>query len=173
MAAIAQAPATAPPEAAPYPPSAIDAVSHGAIAFAQVYYEAYDEPTRRATELPALHLPDSKVVWNGTAVPAPQLGAWLAALPSSRHDLQTLDAHPLPPPNPASPNPDILVTITGSVLLGPSVFAPAAAADKAPSNAAHDMPRKFAEVFVLRAVAGREGLQPMYAIQSTNFRFIG
>jgi len=34
---------------APWSSAAIDAASHGAIAFCQIYYEAYDEPTRRAS----------------------------------------------------------------------------------------------------------------------------
>lgn len=34
--------------AGPWSTTAVDAASHGAIAFCQIYYEAYDEPTRRS-----------------------------------------------------------------------------------------------------------------------------
>ena len=33
----------------PWPSTAIEAASHGAIAFCQLYYETYDEPSRRST----------------------------------------------------------------------------------------------------------------------------
>jgi hypothetical protein len=36
------------PAKQPWPKQAIEAASHGAIAFCQIYYEAFDEPSRRA-----------------------------------------------------------------------------------------------------------------------------
>ncbi|RSH90394.1 DNA damage-inducible protein 1 [Saitozyma podzolica] len=83
--------------AGPWSSTAIDAASHGAIAFCQIYYEAYDEPTRRASDIPQLFLPDAKIIWNGNPVPPDpaSLAAFLAGVPLSRHDLQTLDCHPV------------------------------------------------------------------------------
>lgn len=45
-----------------------------------------------------MYTPDAKVIWNGNTVPPdpPSMSAFLDALPLSRHDLQSLDCHPLP-----------------------------------------------------------------------------
>ncbi|WVW80456.1 hypothetical protein I302_102438 [Kwoniella bestiolae CBS 10118] len=163
----------------PWPPAAIDAASHGAIAFCQVYYEAYDEPTRRDSEIPLLYLPNSKIIWNGNTVPSdrPGLSEFLKGIPLSRHDLQTLDCHPVS----AEPNtpPSLIINVTGSVLHGPTVLAPPSSAPDNRNNTANgkdatrDMPRKFHEMFMLKAVEQSEGMQPKYAIHSSNFRFIG
>ncbi|BEI85936.1 hypothetical protein CcaverHIS002_0602230 [Cutaneotrichosporon cavernicola] len=156
----------------PWPSAAIDAASHGAIAFTTIYYEAYDEPTRRSIEIPMFYLPSAKVVWNGNTVGADagSITSFLDAMPLSRHDLQTLDCHPLKPlPTAASTAPELLLTVTGSVLHGPTVMQ---FGDHAPSQPS-EYPRKFREVFVLRPIESAEGMQPKYAIQSANFRFIG
>lgn len=48
-------------------------------------------------EVPLLYLPNAKVVWNGNIVPSSQEGLrdFLSGIPFSRHDLQTLDCHPV------------------------------------------------------------------------------
>ncbi|CAK9779463.1 NTF2-like protein [Cutaneotrichosporon oleaginosum] len=156
----------------PWPPSAIDAASHGAIAFTTIYYEAYDEPTRRSVEIPQFYLPSAKVIWNGNTVAADpaSMAAFLDAMPLSRHNPQTLDCHPLKPlPSATATAPELLITITGSVLHGPTVMQ---YGDHAPTQPS-EYPRKYREVFVLRAIESAEGMQPKYAIQSANFRFIG
>ncbi|WWD18201.1 hypothetical protein CI109_102651 [Kwoniella shandongensis] len=162
----------------PWGAAAIDAASHGAIAFCQIYYECYDEPARRASEIPLLYLPSSKIIWNGNPVLSEPsaLSEFLASMPLSRHDLQTLDCHPLS----AEPNspPSLIIDVTGSVLHGPTVLAPPTSAsnDKSASSkgeAPRDTPRKFHEMFMLRAIEQGEGMQPKYAIHSSNFRFIG
>ncbi|RSH78442.1 uncharacterized protein EHS24_002167 [Apiotrichum porosum] len=160
--------AEAAPKPAPWSSSAIDAASHGAIAFCQIYYEAYDEPTRRSVEIPQFYLPTAKVVWNGNPVKpdVPSMTSFLDAFPLSRHDCQTLDCHPLKAQSGA---PELLLTVTGSVLHGPSVLK----IGDNPTVDPSEYPRKFREVFVLRPVEATEGMQPKYAIQSANFRFIG
>ncbi|KAI9634430.1 uncharacterized protein MKK02DRAFT_37961 [Dioszegia hungarica] len=164
------------PYIGPWSSHALDAASHGAIAFCQIYYEAYDEPTRRDTEIPQLFLPQAKVVWNGNPVPAdlPNFMGFLKGVPLSRHDLQTLDCHPIPVLDPAAPPssaPDIIVNVTGSVLHGPHVLA--GFNDAQATHAPQNHPRKFHEMFMLRAAEQGEGMQPKYAIHSSNFRFIG
>ncbi|WOO82709.1 NTF2-related export protein 2 [Vanrija pseudolonga] len=157
---------------APWSSAAIDAASHGAIAFCQIYYEAFDEPTRRSLEIPLFFLPTAKIVWNGNVVKpdAGSLNAFLNAFPLSRHDLQTLDCHPLKPLDPAAGGaPELVLTVTGSVLNGPSVMK----SGDAPPVGVSEHPRKFREVFVLKPTESAEGMQPKYAIQSSNFRFIG
>lgn len=52
--------------------------------------------------------------------------------------------------------PELLLTVTGSVLHGPSVMK---VGDHAPSDPS-EFPRKFREVFVLRPVESAEGMQP-------------
>ncbi|EKD03162.1 hypothetical protein A1Q2_02611 [Trichosporon asahii var. asahii CBS 8904] len=89
--------------------------------------------------------------------------AFLEAMPLSRHDCQTLDCHPLKGAQAGAP--ELLLTVTGSVLHGPSVMKTGDNPNVDPS----DMPRKFREVFVLRPVEAAEGMQP----KSANFRFIG
>ena len=45
-----------------------------------------------------MYLPDAKIIWNGNTVsPNPiALSPFLDTLPLSRHDLQSLDCHPMP-----------------------------------------------------------------------------
>ncbi|WVQ85696.1 hypothetical protein IAT38_007862 [Cryptococcus sp. DSM 104549] len=171
-------PATLPPPpttangtvpSAPWGPLAIDAAAHGAIAFCQIYYEAYDEPTRRAEDVPALYLPTAKIIWNGNTVPGDPaaLSEFLKSVPLSRHDLQTLDCHPVASePNSA---PSLIINVTGSVLHGPAVIS----SNNDKSVPDRDLPRKFHEMFMLKVVDQGEGLQPKYSIHSSNFRFIG
>ncbi|EIW72915.1 hypothetical protein M231_00171 [Tremella mesenterica] len=156
----------------PWPAPAIEASTHGAIAFCQVYYETYDEPLRRVSEIPLLYHPGAKLIWNGNLVPttSTELTAWLEAFPYSRHDLQTLDCHPAESPTPTSP-PDLIVNVTGSVFSGPASFPLHGTSGANQPNP--DKARKFHQMFMLRAVAGEGGLQPMYKIQTNNFRYIG
>jgi hypothetical protein len=56
----------------------------------------------------------------------------------------------------SGPAPDLIVNVTGSVLHGPTVMKNS---DK-PSLPPQDHPRKFHEIFVLRAAEQGEGLQP-------------
>lgn len=44
-----------------------------------------------------MYLPDAKVIWNGNTVPPnpAALAPFLDGLPLSRHDLQSLDCHPM------------------------------------------------------------------------------
>ncbi|WVF70984.1 hypothetical protein IAT40_005780 [Kwoniella sp. CBS 6097] len=184
MAAVAQMPnpgSTSSPVPQQWGAAAIDAASHGAIAFCQIYYEAYDDPTRRDSEIPLLYLPNSKIIWNGNTVSSEPaaLSEFLKGVPLSRHDAQTLDCHPVA----AEPNtpPSLIINVTGSVLHGPSVLATtysSSAPDRSGNTAkgteaARDMPRKFHEMFMLKAIEQAEGMQPKYAIHSSNFRFIG
>ncbi|WRT65976.1 uncharacterized protein IL334_002927 [Kwoniella shivajii] len=166
------------PAPQPWGAPAIDAASHGAIAFCQIYYEAYDEPTRRDAEIPLMYLPTSKVIWNGNTVPSERaaLSEFLKGIPLSRHDLQTLDCHPVSAESNTPPS--LIINVTGSVLHGPTVLAPPSSAPDSKNNsngkdATRDMPRKFHEMFMLKAVEQSEGMQPKYAIHSSNFRFIG
>ncbi|ODN84050.1 hypothetical protein L202_00077 [Cryptococcus amylolentus CBS 6039] len=161
-------PSSIPPAVQSWGPLAIDAAAHGAIAFCQIYYEAYDEPTRRPEEIPILYLPESKIIWNGNPISSEPtaLAEFLRSMPLSRHDLQTLDCHPVSSEE-GSP-PSLVINVTGSVLHGPSVLQPSG--DK---PAEKDMPRKFHELFMLKVVGGGEGNQPRYAVHSSNFRFIG
>jgi len=57
----------------------------------------------------------------------------------------------------SGPAPDLIVNVTGSVLNGPSVMAPP---DPRPEIAPQDHPRKFHEMFLLRAAEQVEGMQP-------------
>jgi hypothetical protein len=49
-------------------------------------------------EIPLMYLPDAKIIWNGNTVsPNPiAISPFLDTLPLSRHDLQSLDCHPMP-----------------------------------------------------------------------------
>ncbi|WVN85535.1 uncharacterized protein L203_100682 [Cryptococcus depauperatus CBS 7841] len=157
-----------PPATQPWGPLAVDAAAHGAIAFCQIYYEAYDEPTRRAEEIPILYLPESKIVWNGNPLSSERaaLAEFLRSMPLSRHDLQTLDCHPVASETGSAPS--LIINVTGSVLHGPTVLRPSS---EEPEE--KDMPRKFHEMFMLKVIGQEEGMQPRYAIHSSNFRFIG
>ncbi|ORY32191.1 hypothetical protein BCR39DRAFT_524518 [Naematelia encephala] len=158
----------------PWSVNAVDAASHGSIAFCQIYYETYDEPSRRVRDIPLLYLPQATIIWNGNRISSDRdkLSQFLEAMPLSRHDPQTLDCHPVAALDPTSgPAPDLIINITGSVLHGPSV---AAAYDsRGPNVSPQDMPRKYHEVFILRAAEQEEDMQPKYAIHSSTFRFVG
>ena len=45
-----------------------------------------------------MYLPDAKIIWNGNTVPPnpAAIAPFLDTLPLSRHDLQSLDCHPMP-----------------------------------------------------------------------------
>lgn len=130
-----------------------------------------------AQEIPLLFLPHAKIIWCGQPVPStpPELGAFLESMPFSRHDLHTLDCHPIACKlasvdlysanrssfeaalDPSSgPAPDLMVNVTGSVLHGPSVFTHS----DGPQIKPQDHPRKFHEIFLLRAAEQGEGMQP-------------
>ena len=49
-------------------------------------------------EIPLMYLADAKIIWNGNTVsPNPiAISPFLDTLPLSRHDLQSLDCHPMP-----------------------------------------------------------------------------
>lgn len=110
-------------------------------------------------------------MWNGNPLKADaaSMTAFLEAMPLSRHDCQTLDCHPLKGKlttrchkltkaveGAQAGAPELLLTVTGSVLHGPSVMKTGDNPNVDPS----DMPRKFREVFVLRPVEAAEGMQP-------------
>ncbi|KAK4684187.1 hypothetical protein P7C73_g6009, partial [Tremellales sp. Uapishka_1] len=59
----------------------------------------------------------------------------------------------------SGPAPDLIITITGSVLHGPTVMVPT---DLSKTNTLEprDHPRKFHEMFMLRAAEQGEGVQP-------------
>lgn len=44
-----------------------------------------------------MFIPDARVIWNGNAVPTEpaNMAAFLDKMPLSRHDVQTVDCHPL------------------------------------------------------------------------------
>lgn len=128
-----------------------------------------------------MYLPDAKIIWNGNTVsPNPiSISPFLDTLPLSRHDLQSLDCHPMPgmfqplrfarmkradgiAPAAAGPAPDILLTVTGSVLHGPSITH--SSSNNAREPLPRDKPRKFHELFVLRAAEQGEGMQPKVCI---------
>lgn len=67
---------------------------------------------------------------------------------------------PYPALDPASgPAPDLIVTVTGSVLHGPSVMSSGTA-----NPPPQDLPRKFHEMFMLRAAEQGEGMQPKVSL---------
>lgn len=120
------------------------------------------------------------MVWNGNVVApdVPSMTAFLDAFPLSRHDCQSLDCHPImreslrdssslvafadckASPDSKSLAPELLLTVTGSVLHGPSVMKSGDHAVTVPS----EHPRKFREVFVLRPAEAVEGKQPKVSV---------
>ncbi|KIR30589.1 hypothetical protein I309_00727 [Cryptococcus deuterogattii LA55] len=152
-------PTTVPPGAQSWGPLAIDAAAHGAIAFCQIYYEAYDEPSRRAEEIPILYLPSSKIIWNGNPISSEPtaFAEFLRSMPLSRHDLQTLDCHPVASEEGSAPS--LIINVTGSVLHGPAVLQ--SSNDKPQER---DMPRKFHEMFMLKVIGQEEGMQPRLGV---------
>ena len=65
------------------------------------------------------------------------------------------------------PAPDLIVNVTGSVLDGPSVMASPDPRPK-PEIAPSDHPRKFHEMFLLRAAEQGEGMQPKVGLGCNN-----
>ena len=140
-------------------------------------------------EIPLLYHPTAKIIWNGNSVPSvpADLARWLEAMPMSRHDLQSLDCHPIDceysasrvevschgrrsrlesrregadssAPDPAAP-PDLIINVTGSLFSGPGVYPSHNPAERQPPQP-RDKPRKFHEMFILRAMEGEGGMQP-------------
>lgn len=71
----------------------------------------------------------------------------------------------LDPSASAGSAPDLIVNVTGSVLHGPHVLT-GFGSDQARELAPKDHPRKFHEMFMLRAAEQGEGMQPKVCLKS-------
>ncbi|KDN38701.1 NTF2-like protein [Tilletiaria anomala UBC 951] len=86
--------------------------------FVSAYYQAADSP-QRLQILPTLYLADSSIVWNGNPISGNQeFAALLQQMPSTKHDVQSFDCHPLGGGQQA-PNmwqvPSLMLTVSGVV----------------------------------------------------------
>ena len=74
----------------------IEIAVQAATLFVQLYYAAYDAPTR-TTDVPKFYRPYSAVSWNGNPISGPdELTALLKDFPATVHNVQSFDCHPVP-----------------------------------------------------------------------------
>ncbi|KAL7414399.1 hypothetical protein BDY24DRAFT_386828 [Mrakia frigida] len=167
-----------------------DIATRGARDFVRIYFSALDSD-EASLILPRLHRPTSLTSWNGTPLSPDLLPDFFSKLPSSRHEVQSIDVHPVLGTTPAP-----LQVIASGLVLHFSPLPPTptdtpetiAASSKIPPQSVTEyrknkhpddmqkMPRMFHATFLLLPVGGAEGAEDggvKYYVASTMYRFVG
>jgi NTF2-related export protein 1/2 len=176
----------------PLNPHSIEITTRAADQFTRLYYSTYDSPTR-AIDLPKLYRPSSAITWNGN----PFAGAdgvrdLLNDTPTTKHEVQCFDCHPIPgwsrleplfarrvPTQPltGSQPPNLLVTVSGTVTHGNPANPALPSNNNAKSKNVDGQPRVFSQTFVLvpdpSVVPAKTGEVAKYYISADALRFVG
>lgn len=136
--------------------------------FTRLYYNTYDSSTR-AEDLPKFYRPTSTLTWNGNPCQGSEgVKKLIQDMPSTRHEVQSYDCHPMPGTQP----PSLLVCVSGNVSHGKSP-----ATKSASSRSVDDQPRVFFQTFVLVpdpvAPVVKAGEVAKYYIDADAMRFVG
>uniref|UniRef100_A0A6U4VY36 NTF2-related export protein n=1 Tax=Hemiselmis andersenii TaxID=464988 RepID=A0A6U4VY36_HEMAN len=130
----------------------VSITTEGGEQFQKHFYEYLDSDRKN---LQHLYHEESKVVWNGQPLKGKDaVTRFLAELPTSKHEVQSLDCQPVATGGDGS-DPMILVTVMGVVLFGDKLAKPA------PET------KPFAQTFVL----GKDPVNNAYFICADNYRF--
>ncbi|KAH8835580.1 hypothetical protein DL96DRAFT_1702558 [Flagelloscypha sp. PMI_526] len=159
----------APTTPAPVPlnSSDIEIATRAANNFQLLFYTTYDSDTRLA-DLPNFYRSSSSITWNGKPYQGVDgLKELLKTMPSTKHDVQSFDCHPIPGTSP----PSLIMTVSGQVQHGPP---PPPVDNKARNPDGH--PRVFSQTFMLvpdPAAVVAQGTLPVYFISADSLRFVG
>ncbi|KAK9764865.1 hypothetical protein K7432_007290 [Basidiobolus ranarum] len=94
----------------------VDVSAKGAEQFVDLYYKLYDDQRHL---LGKFYRDNSAIVWNGNAYSGvTPFSEFYQKLPSTVHEIQAFDCHPLPFTGPTEGPFSILVNVTGSVKYG-------------------------------------------------------
>lgn len=136
--------------------------------FTRLYYTTYDSPTR-VEDLPKFYRPTSTLTWNGNPCQGSEgVKKLIHDMPSTRHEVQSYDCHPMPGTQP----PSLLVCVSGNVSHGKSP-----ATKSTSTRSVDDQPRVFFQSFVLVpdpvAPVVKAGEVAKYYIDADAMRFVG
>ena len=62
----------------------------------QTYYAALDAAPGPARQVLAFYSPDSRIAWNGNAIPYHDMPVFIERMPKSSHNVTAYDVHPIP-----------------------------------------------------------------------------
>ncbi|TDL28072.1 NTF2-like protein [Rickenella mellea] len=151
--------------------SDIDIATRGADQFIRLYYSAYDSKDR-VESLPKFYRATSSLTWNGNPIQGLDgLKTLIEGMPSTKHDVQSFDCHPIPGTTP----PSLLVTVSGNVVHGKQANDNPNAT---PVKGVDAQPRVFTQTFMLTPDPNAPGEEPMkpqvvYYVNADALRFVG
>ncbi|OCH95736.1 NTF2-like protein [Obba rivulosa] len=148
----------------------IEIATRAADHFTRLYYSTYDSATR-VDDLPKFYRPSSALVWNGKPLQGSDgVRKLLGGMPTTKHDIQSFDCHPIPGSQP----PSLMVIVSGTVVHGKG---PAGNPPSTPSKSVDGQPRVFSQTFMLvpdpNAPKSTTGEVAKYYISADAVRFVG
>ncbi|KAG6837311.1 hypothetical protein H0H93_011406 [Arthromyces matolae] len=151
-------------------PTDIEIATRAAENFTRIYYNTYDSDNR-LNDLPQFYRPSSSLVWNGKPFQGTTgVQELLEKMPVTKHEIQSLDCHPIPGTSP----PSLLLTVSGSVTHGQGPTGnPTHTTPRNPEG----HPRVFSQTFMLvpdpTAPATKPGELAKYYVSADAIRFVG
>ncbi|KAF8846134.1 NTF2-like protein [Paxillus ammoniavirescens] len=147
----------------------IEISTRAADQFTRLYYSAYDSTTR-VDDLPKFYRATSTLTWNGNPCQGVEgVKKLIQDMPSTKHEVQSYDCHPIPGSRP----PSLLVTVAGNVTHGKAPDHPTTT----PSRSVDGQPRVFFQTFMLvpdpTAPVARAGEVAKYYVDADSMRFVG
>ncbi|KAG1825656.1 uncharacterized protein BJ212DRAFT_1315393 [Suillus subaureus] len=148
----------------------IEIATRAADAFTRLYYTTYDSPTR-VDDLPKFYRSSSTLTWNGNPCQGTEgVKKLIQDMPSTKHEVQSYDCHPIPGSQP----PSLLVTVSGNVTHGRG---PAGNPVSTPIKSVDGQPRVFFQSFMLvpdpTAPVVKAGEVAKYYVDADAMRFVG
>ncbi|KAL1921639.1 uncharacterized protein VTP21DRAFT_10281 [Calcarisporiella thermophila] len=130
--------------------SFVDVSAKGAEQFVELYYRLYDNQRGLVNKF---YRDDSAILWNGNAYSGvTPFSDFLVKLPSTSHEVNTFDCHPIISSINAQGTSSIVVIVNGSVKYGDE-----------------QRPRLFSQTFILSPIPEKPG---NYYVSSDCFRFV-
>ncbi|KAH9828689.1 NTF2-like protein [Rhodofomes roseus] len=148
----------------------IEIATRAADQFTRLYYSTYDSATR-VDDLPNFYRPSSALTWNGRPFQGSEgVRKLISAMPTTKHEIQSFDCHPIPGSQP----PNLLITVSGTVTHGRG---PAGNPPATSSKSVDGQPRVFSQTFMLvpdpTAPPTKAGEVAKYYVNADALRFVG
>ncbi|EGO05109.1 hypothetical protein SERLA73DRAFT_174096 [Serpula lacrymans var. lacrymans S7.3] len=156
--------------ASPFTRNDIEIATRAADHFTRLYYTTYDSITR-VNDLPKFYRPTSSLTWNGTPFQGVDgIEKLIQGMPSTKHEVQSFDCHPIPGSQP----PSLLLTISGNVTHGRG---PAGNPTAILNKSLDGQPRVFSQTFMLvpdpTTPPTKVGEVAKYFVNADAMRFVG